>query len=299
MEGGKRMNLPESVMKRIDEISQRTGISQEEINREYEELFNDPFIQQDPQFSTDEERHRYAIAVLWTRYVSRPPVREFEIIPIGFSSVRITKSGVPMSNLFALVKSGNGVKLRRIVLRGEQAEAYKNITLCSKYITKLGEIGTGGDLIADNRTRFENPVGIKLTLKEILDQLNIPKITVKDAEKKPSRTDSTGYVDILDWRVVRGIIVRANRGKRDDGSEYGVLTIADESVSGEPRVTPDGRVLRPGLTVWIAPELMLYEVESEVDVAGTIQIGQKTGEPLMNAFVISPVHAKEAKIDGS
>lgn len=281
---------PEYVVKKFAEISRRTKIDGAEIQRGYEELFNDPFIQQDPQFTTDEERHRYAVAVLWTRYISRPPTKDYEIIPIGFSGLRIARSGVEMSNLFAFVKFGGEIKLKRIVLRGEVADIYKEVVLFSKYNVKLGEFSTG-DLIADNRSKFVDPVAIKLTPSEILKRLNPKRVTLKDAAKMPSRTDSTGYVDPLDWRVVRGIIVGGHRGKRDDDTDFGVYTLSDETIDSEPKVSPDGKVLRPGFTVWIAPELMNFEGGSEIDAIGTITVSKKTGEPSMNAFLLVPVHA--------
>jgi hypothetical protein len=285
------MNFPDFVLERVKTISQRTEISEEEILRDYEELFSDPFIQQDPQFQTEEERHRYAVAVLWTRYISRPPVREYEIIPIGFSPLRTTKTGGEMASLFALVKTPNGVKLKRIVLRGEMTEKRKEITLFCKYVPKLGEFSSG-DLIADNRSKFENPVKIALEPHQMLERLGIKRINIKQAEKFPSQVGSDGYINTTDWRIIRGIIVRANRGTRDDGTEWGVYTIADETVNDEPVVTPDGRILRPGFTCWVAPEFMIYEEESECDFVGTVQIDRKTGEPFMNAYLILPIHAK-------
>lgn len=284
---------PEAVTKRVEEISRRTEIDEAEILREYEELFNDPFIQEDPQFTTDEERHQYAIAVLWTRYISRPPVKNYEVIPIGFSGLRIARSGIPMSNLFTFIKYGNDVKLKRVVLRDETADSYKEIVLCSKYNVKLGEFSKGNDLIADNRSKFHDPVALKLTPSEILKRLNPKRVAIKDAKKFPSRMDSTGFIDTLDWRVVRGIIVGDYRGKRDDGTDFGVYTLSDETIDSEPKVTPDGKILRPGFTVWIAPELMNYEREGEIDAIGTIGINRKTGEPSMNAFLLVPVHARE------
>lgn len=283
---------PQFVTEKIESISKRTEINQAEIAKEYEELFNDPFIREDPQFTTDEERHRYAVAVLWTRYVSRPPVKPFVVIPVGFSGLRIARSGVATSNLFAFIKYGSDTKLKRIVFRAEVADMYKEIVLCSKYEVKLGEFSTG-DLIADNRAKFINPVATNLTPAGVLEKLNPKRIALKEAEKMPSRIDSTGYVDTLDWRVVRGIIVSNYRGKRDDGTEFGVYGLSDATLNSEPKVTSDGKILRPGFTVWVPPELMVFEKESEIDAIGTITISRKTNEASMNAFLLVPVHARE------
>lgn len=285
---------PKFVEEKIEKISRRTEVDKADLDKEYEELFNDAFVQEDPQFSNDEERHIFAIEVLWARYTTKAPVKAHEVIPIGFSGRRLTRRGrTPMANLFALVKYGGEVKLKRVVLRNESAELYKEINLFSKYIVKLGEFSKSNDLIADNRAKFVDPVALKLTPAKVLEMLKPKRVTIKDARKFPSRIDSIGYVDTLDWRTVRGIIARSQQGERDDGTTYGVYTLSDSTVDTEPRVAPDGRVLRPGLTVWIAPELMAYDDESEVDAVGTIQISKKTEEPSMNAFLIVPVHARE------
>lgn len=298
------MSLPSFVEDKILDINKRTEISIDEIRRDFKEIFNDPFIQDDPQFTSDEERHRYAIAVLWTRYVSRPPVKEFEVIPVGLSGERVTTTGKRTAEVYALVKSRRGVKLRRIVLQGSITEKRKEINLPNlqnsfKYNVKLGEFSKGGDMIADNRAKFDEPVLLKASARQILERAGAKRIErLKDAEKFPSKTGSDGYLDRTDWRITRGIITRQYRGERDDGSEFGVLTITDLSMNDEPTVTADGRVLQPGFSVWVAPEFVnMYQDESEIDCVGTIQIGRKTGEAQMNAFLLLPVHARRVAED--
>jgi len=286
------IELPTYVLEKISEISQKTGISVDELKKEYLEIYNDPFVQDDEQFESDKERHRYCVAVLKGRYLARRPVKEYEIIPIGFSSKRITKSGVPQSAIFALVRDGKSVKLRRIVLRDETADLYKEISLFSRYKVKLGSFSSG-DLVADNRTKFESPAKVKLTPQDILEKLGIPRVPeLAKARKYLSKRSSTGYVDETDWRIVRGIIVRENRGFRSDDTEYGVYTIVDDSLEDEPIVNSDGTIVPPAFTVWVPPELMVYAVESECDFVGTLQVDSKTKEIFMNAYLILPVHAK-------
>jgi len=296
------MELPPFVEEKIQQIHQRTEISIDEIKRDYEEIFQDPFIQEDPQFHDDNERHRYAVAVLWTRYVSRPPVREYDIIPAGITGERVTSTGKKTAEVYALVKSRTGVKPRRIVLQEPVVDLRKTINLPTpessfKYTVKLGEFSQGGDMIADNRAKFDNPVLLKANAWQVLERWGAKKIDkLADAKKFPSKTGSDGYVDRLDWRIVRGIITRQYRGERDDGTEFGVITITDLSLNDEPTVTADGRVLQPGFSVWVAPEFVnIYQDESEIDAVGTIQIARNTGEPFMNAYLILPVHAKKAE----
>jgi len=284
------MSYPDFVLDRFKRISQRTEIPLDEIRRDYDEIFNDPFIQKDEQFKTDEERHRYAVAVLWTRYVARPPVQEFTIVPIGFSGVRIARtSGQPNSNLYVLVKGKPGIK--RVVCRGPLADIYKKVNLFHQYTVKLGEFRQGGDMIADTRTKFERPVRLKLSPEAMMERIGVKRVSIADAKKFPSAQRSDGFIDRSDWRCVRGIIIREYQGSRDDGTEFGVYTIADESLNGEPTVSDDGTVLPPGFTVWVDPALMVYQVEDEIDCYGTISITRE-GEAQMNAFLILPVHAR-------
>jgi len=287
------MSLPDFVSKRVDTIHQRTGIDREEIIRDYWEIFKDPFISDDPQFSTDEERHNYAKAVLWTHYVSRPPTKEFDVIPVGFSPVKVArKTGQPYSNVFAFVKGKAGAKFKRIVLQGENAGKVREITPKCKYTVKLGEFAQGGDLIGDNRARFEDPVLLKMTDEQVLQRIGAKRVDFQNVAKFLSQKGSDGYVVATDWRVIRGIIIRSNQGKRDDGSEWGVYTIADDTVEDEPRVSATGQVIRPGFSCWIAPHLMGYTDDSEVDIAGTTR-KNRAGVTVMDAYWISPIHAKE------
>lgn len=282
--------LPEYVQDRIHRINQKTGIDLDEILRSYYEIFNSDFVQKDPQFKTDDERHRYSVAVLWSMYIARRPAREYVVIPIGFEAKRITRrSGVPSSSIYALVKGRKGIQ--RIVCQGEGiADLYKSVNLFCQYRVKLCEF-SGGDLQADNRTKFVNPVRLKIEPRTLMEKIGIKRIPrIADVPKFPSAVRSDGFVDRRDWRVVRGIIVRSFRGTRDDGTEFGVYTISDDSVS-EEELTDEEGVPLTGLTVWAPPELMVYEQYDECDFYGHVSIG-KNGVPDMNAYLILPVHAR-------
>lgn len=285
--------LPDFVIKTISDIQQRTGISRDEIARDYNEIFSDPFISEDPQFKTDEERHKYAKAVLWTRYVSRPPMKEYDVIPWGFEGERITRKGTAQSSVHAFIKTNQGTKNRRVVLRGDLASKIREITQYAKYTVKLGEFQAGGDMIGDNRTRFVDPIAINISPEKLIERINAKRLSLKDVEKFPSKIGSDGYVDQNDLRVVRGIMIRPTRWERDDHTFGGVFTLADDTLDEEPRVSPDGTIITPGLTCWVAPHLLVYQPESEVDAIGTTRKSKKTGEMSMNVFCILPVHAKK------
>ncbi|MBU2613813.1 hypothetical protein KJ925_05175 [Patescibacteria group bacterium] len=285
------MKIPDYAKERISTLMQRTESTEEELTEEYEKIFLDKFIQNDPQFKTDEDRLRYASMVLWSRCVSRPPVKEYEVIPIGFSPVRTTRAGDTMSTLFALVRIDNIIVLKRIVFKGELSTKYREITPLAKYNVKLGRFQSG-DLIADSRARFENPIRLKLTPQQILEKLEVKHITIEQSSKFPSAVGDDGYVDVTDWKAIRGIIIRASRGKREDESEWGLYVIADETVKDEPKITSDGRYMNPGFTCWVATEMMNYSAESEAYFVGSVHLN-KNGEPFMNAYLIVPIYVRQ------
>jgi len=285
------VSLPDNVTERIKLINSRTQINIDEIERDYNEIFNDPFIQEDTQFQSDEERHRYAVMVLWTRYVARPPVQEFTLVPIGIGGMRLARSsGKPNCEIYVLIKGQN--KIKRIACRGPLSDLYRNVNLFDQYTVKLGEFQKGGDLIADNRTKFEKPKRLKLKPAELMSKIGVKKISVAAASKFPSAQRSDGYLDRGDWRCVQGIIIREYRGTRDDETQFGVYTIADETLNGEPTVADDGTVLLPGFTVWVDPSLMVYQTEDEVACYGTVSVTRE-GEAQMNAYSILPIHTRE------
>ena len=286
------MSLPDFVTQKIATIHQRTGISQDEITRDYLSLFEDDFIKSDSQFKNDEERHEYAVAVLWTRYVSRPPMKESEVIPWGFEAERVTRKGTHQSSVFAFVKTKEGVKNRRIVFRGQSASKIREIVALAKYTAKLGEFKEGGDLIADNRSRFDDPIMINMSSEKLIERLGAKRIELKDVEKFPTKLGSDGYTDNNDLRVIRGIMIRPATFEKDGDLKGGVFTLANDTLEQEPRVSSDGSIITPGLTCWIAPHLLVYQPESEVDAIGTTRKNKKTGEISMNTFCILPVHAK-------
>jgi len=288
--------LPDFVEEGIKKICKRTEIPDEEVRRDYLALYNDDFVQKDEQFSTDKERHTYSLAVLHMRFISRPPAKEFTIVIIGYSGRRLARSsGNPSCTLFILIKGQN--KIKRVVCRGPLADVYRSISLFCGYTVKLGEFKKGGDLIADARAVFSNPVRLKIDPSQLmLETVGVKRIKIKDASKFPSaqrtgQRKGSSYVDRADWRCVRGIIVREFRGTRDDETEYGCYTISDETVNGEPTVADDGSVIMPGFTLWTDPSHMIFGVEDQIDAFGTVRIN-RDGEAQMDAFLVLPVHVR-------
>jgi len=273
-----RLSNPDEV---LNSIAQARGIPIEELKRAYDEIYKSPFVQTDPSFLSDEDRIHYVLSVMWTRYMLRPPVKEVEIVPIGVSAPRYTKAGELMANLYVLTPSSKSPV--RLVLRGkEMVERRKGIAFGAKYRVKAGQLSSG-DLMADERTVFDDPEGLEISLQQILDGLNIPKVPdLASLPKHLSRLEG-GYVDDSDWRRVSGIILRANKGQRKDGSTFCVFTIADTSIVPSEKFA--------GITVWVDETQFTYGVEDEIEVYGTVQQKQD-GECFLNGYLVLPKHVR-------
>jgi hypothetical protein len=121
--------------------------------------------------------------------------------------------------------------------------------------------------------------------------MGVKRCTIADAKNNLSRIGKDGFVDQTDWRIIRGLITRYYKKQREDGTELGVYTIIDETVEDETKVTPGGVIQRPGLTIWVAPELMLYAEESECDFVGALRLSG-SAEVVMNCYLIIPIHPR-------
>jgi len=288
-------NLPEFVINKIRELSAKTNESMEELVKQYWEIYNDPWIQSDDQFKTDEDRHAYAVRVLWVKIVSQPPVEEYTIIPFGIREPRIAKSsGIAQSRIYASVQIGDKLENKVIVCRGETAKLVYDIEPFNIYKVKLANVR--GLLMATSQTRFEDPrpAGVD-PIKFLVKQVNALPIKIIDAIKKPSRVDKGGYVDELDLRLIKGIVIRYNRFERNDGTKGAVYTISDDSVTKD-MVTPDGKVIPSQFTVWIPSNMLRYGEYSELAFVGTISLARDSGEPFMNAICVIPIHPRPIEV---
>ncbi|MBU1037414.1 hypothetical protein KKF32_05355 [Patescibacteria group bacterium] len=219
----------------------------------------------------------------------------FKLIPVGYTGKRIARSsGQPNCTISVVVKGSK--KIKRVICRGELSEMYRSINLFNQYEVKLGEFKDGGDLIADNRSKFDNPVKLKIEPTRMMEKIGVKRISIAEAPKFPSaqrKGERKGrtYTDRSDWRCLRGVICRSYRGEREDGTQYGCYTLSDHTVEGEPTVLDDGTILQPGFTVWLDQAHMVYDVEDEVDAYGPVNIN-KDGEAQMNGLLILPVHTR-------
>ena len=294
------MELPDFVEAKLKDAATKTpSTTIESLREEFEKIYEDDFIQSDPSFDTDESRQKYALQVFWTRFVGRPPIKPYTIIPVGVDSIRKNKSsGILTTSLFALDKTK---KLRRISLKGEICSIVDDITFFSAYKdVQLGSFKDSQDLQADDRAEFNHPVEVDVTPEELIKMLNIPYVTIKDAKDNLSKVGSDGYVHQNDWRAVRGIINTSSQAKEDSESQWGVYHIRDETIPADAksRVTKSGQVITPGMSLWVSPNIMLYDRDSDCIFLGPTVVAKDkktkkpTGEINMNCYCIIPIHPR-------
>jgi len=275
------MELPEFVKAKINELAQRKGYTVEDLTEYFMEIYNDPWIQSLP----EEIRFEQSLKILISRVATRPPLKQFEVIPVGFSP--LNRSG-NTSVLFAFVKGKSGIQ--RILCRDKHAKIWELVDLFMLYSVKLEE--TPNVLQTDPRTRWDNRKPLEVEPTKLLEK--IPKISISEIARKKSTITSTGFIDSTDWRCIKAIITR--RAMSRDG-RIAVYTVWDESVEYEEVVLPDGTVVPPGLTVWCNPVLARWDVDSECLFYGDVRV-DNNGLPFMNAYLILPIYAKEIEVGG-
>lgn len=289
------VKIPKTILEKIRNVNERTGIDIEELKKDYIERFSSDFIQTDEQFTSDEQRHKHVIMTLWRNYIARPPAKEFIVIPIGYDGAKKTQSsGQLRSVIYAMVKGETGIQ--QISCLGTSSEKYKNLNLFLQYTVKMGQY-KNGDFAADDRAKFMNPRRISLSTEDLLSRLEIVQTTIKKAAENKSHVRSDGYTDKKDWRCIRGLISRKWSRTNEDGTELGVYTISDDSIwFDDPQVAPDGTTMSPGFTVWIHPSHMVYETEDQCDFYGSITIDREKQEAQMNCYLALPVIVRGKKV---
>ncbi|HDN17489.1 MAG TPA: hypothetical protein ENF41_00340 [Candidatus Bathyarchaeota archaeon] len=289
-----KTTLPEYVAEKLQEISHRFSVPFEEVQRQYMEIFNSDFVQTDPQFRSDDDRHAYSIRVLWVRYAAQPPTREYVVIPFGIVEPRVARtSGIKTSRIYVVAQEGEEFKPKVIICRGETlSELVNQVELFHAYKVQLST--SGNLLFATTLTKFTDPRPIPTEpLKFLTRVVGAKVIKISETPIYPTETDDKGYINEFDFRIIKGIVLRYNYGTRPDGSKWAVYTIADDSVGAES-ITDSGVVVPSQFTVWVPFRFLRYDVDSELAFIGHVRIGNN--EPFMNAICAIPIHARPLEI---
>jgi len=284
------MEFPEYVIEKLEEISQKYKIEKNKLVSEYSDIFNDPFVQTDPQFKTDDDRHGYALRVLYVRVSAQPPTKDYVVIPFGIQDPRITKSGKVIARVMVYCKIGEKFERRVILFKDNLADEVNNVQLFHAYKVSLSEFKD--IFVATTKTKFENPKPIPMEpIKFLTQELGIPLINMSQIPYSLSKKRDKKFVDEFDLRAIRCIITRYNKWTRKSGfGEGAVCNVSDDSVN-QTHVTDEGIIVPTELTVWTPSSQLKYDVESEVIVVGTIDVSS-SNEPFMNAICVIPIHAK-------
>ncbi len=298
------MSLPNFIENKISEVCQITGKPDAEIRAVYQAILKETVDKPKNKnaFKTDEELHSYCGRILFVRTVMRTSDAEAEIIPIGAGGTRVTKKGELQDKIYALlqeVEKPGSPSVRTIMCMREFAKLPSSVTYYAQY-RDFVQPGKNGMYWASENTKFANPTMIALSTKQIWDKLKIPTITTKQAEQEEhlSRVQSDGYVDELDFKLIKATVGRSNKGKREDETEFAVYTVIDDTTDMTKQTTgPDGKTIGPGYTVWMPPFLPLYPIESECWFLGTTRKAVKKNTKIvqfsMQGIYIHPTYSEE------
>jgi hypothetical protein len=291
------MTYPKKTVETLDKISRQNGIPLENIQKAYDDLFNNPVLIN--QGIDEEERHNWASVAIWSQFKASPDNPEYSFIPIGLTGENETSTGKMQAEIYGIVSLTSGAILRRVVMFGEACQKLNEVALPTQsqsfgYNVKLGQFKDGGDMIADQKSVFEDP---QIFDQNILDILTNKFGTIRvgslaETIRHPSKIDGNNWVDKTDLRVITGFIVSQSNGTRDNGTEWGNYRITDLSLGDDDVVTEDGNVMRRTQVVWLSPKLMVYPENSICDFLGTIVLKKNDQndslEPQFNAILVIP-----------
>lgn len=280
------MEYPDFVLKEMKQMQKEYNQSIPNLKTQYEKIYSTDWIKSDEQFESDEDRHSYCIRRLWINLVALGE-ETINVVPFGYVEASTTTKDIWQSKIYCYAKLGGEWKKIPLICQGDTSNLYRDVECFCGY--KIQANNAGAILLASESTEFGEGKPIPQDPVEFLtERLGIKKINIAQAVNDRSKVSKEGYADELDMRIIQGIVVDMKRGQRKDGSNWAFYRIIDESAIRE-RTTRDGKVIPKRFMVWCPSTQQLYDKDSEIQVVGTIT-GDK--EPVMNACVVLPVHAK-------
>jgi len=281
--------LPEYVKKVIDEIASKVGVDVSSVESEYWSIFDDP---QYEIHCSEEEKYKLTLSILRSFYVNYVPLEEVSLVTVGTSGIKQTKSGRVTLDLFGAVIINDKLVLARIRCPDEAATKAYSASMGSLYKLKLIKHSDTEYTADPMRTDFSKIEDFQ-NLEDILSRLNIEEINVIEASRKPSKVDSSGYVILTDWRVIRNAVIQSRRPYTDKktGRVSYFYVITDDSVPIEVEAR-DGKEVKKELMVWVDESLWRYEERSTCDFYGTVKLTPKGAS--MTAYAIIPKMNKVA-----
>jgi hypothetical protein len=307
--------LSQASQDRLTQFAQKLQVPLPELTDLYNETFKKIEAGTLGKFPDQASKEQYACAVVWGNFVGRPPMSDYAVIPVAFEPKSVTANGAVRASIFALIAptGSDSWEYRNIACTGDSADLVYNISLFFQYpLVKLAKFAQSADLFADNRTKFEHPqllAELSQTEAQIAffessqGPINATRVKIAEAGKNPTKVDAQGFPIRTDLRIIEGVITRKGGGTRDNGTKWANYVISDDTVSNELKVTPDGRTIYPGLTVWLDPTMQKYNENDQCIFIGTV-VANKSGKGKdrkpdgtysMNAFNVIPLYYDASK----
>ena len=288
------MEVPDFVREKIAEISQAKGYDPRELLEEYIKILNDDNIA-NIVFDDPAERFEMALGILLSHVLDSTPAFDFNVIPVGISNVRDTSKGL-MRRLYCIIVEENTLRLESVGIFEDFFSKLRDIQFFNLYRVKLGKL-SDGSLIFVNKTRFNSCEPVleqfnRNAVYELLSRVGVVRVPkIPDAPKYPSKmrktSDGREVIDDTDWRVIKGDVLRTWKLKNNPNTVG--CSIYDMHTPLEDRVLPDGRVISPGMTVWLPADKFVDDLRPGViaDFYGTITVNEH-GIASMNCFLVVP-----------
>lgn len=284
--------IPIKTMDLINRAINITKVPKETILKEYATLFKSDMIQKDSAYKTDEDRHFVAGEYFYLDVVQRPPTKPYTVLPFGFEPIRLSKqSKIPQTSVIMAVPNDGILEIRSAVARGPTASIIEKISLWYVYSSvEFSSFGKGKDFGMDNRTKFENPTASKYTPAQLVEKLQIQRVTLKNMRQYLSKTTGQGdkqYVIRTDLRIMQGTVM-GEPTIFDSGS--GVLNLSDLSADFTRQVDEQGNPIQTRISVWAAPHFLKPLGKfSKIEAIGTLSLRKDTNEVTMNGVSILPI----------
>ncbi len=297
------MDIPEEIKSKLMKIAQKSNIKPQRIETEFTQLFE--ALEKDEGFMNESgelienELNEYLILRLRGKYEIRQPVKSHDIIPVGMDKISETKQKVIRSSLYVIDKDR---ELKRISLSGNNCDLLADVQLFYKYNdVSLAEMSNSPDMMADERTEFENMEEtpllnepekvVQLTKAKKLVLSDIYNTNERDLAKKIlSKVNQNNYTVQTDWRAIYGQVTNVRHGVDEtNGTNWASFRLIDKTIPDEEVVDSEGNVIQAGIVVYTSPHVIGDLTDySKVWVLGPLSKSKK-GNISMNGFCVITV----------
>jgi len=299
-----QITIPDDARQLMQSYITNLGVPEAVLVKQYTEAYRKSasLADQFPSFAPDQiEVRRRKLAIDHLRLFNRDlaPLTDQTIIYLSHNGIQIGRSGDPYSNLYAVAKIGDAMRIVRMNAKGDKVEVFRELAPFTRYKVKVGRREGADMFFIDNRFTKDQGTPTPMSVEQLNKTFNIPKITVAEATNNPSRTQSDGWVIDTDWRCIVGYLFRSTTFsmKQNPNITRGVVSIVDDP-EDIPATSYDaeGNPINVGMTGWSAPEHLIYERNSYCAFYGPVKVDvnkdTKVKTPSMSVYMILPIVAQ-------